>query len=242
MKIVKAEIFKQFPELIFGFSTKIGLNRGAPYYFNMSHTVGDNPEIVNENRIAFFKALGLMENEVALQRQIHSDNITYVDHGGIYPDSDGLITNKRNLGLAVSSADCAAVFIYDNEEKVICGIHSGWRGTEKRIIARAVEELKNSYNCNVNNMFVYIAPSISQKNYEVGGEVADKFNKEFLLYKNNKIYLDVSGANYNMLLQSGIPDKNIERSLLCSFEEEDLHSYRRDGIHSGRALGVIALK
>lgn len=242
MKIVKAEIFKQFPELIFGFSTKIGLNRGAPYYFNMSHTVGDNPEIVNENRIAFFKALGLMENEVALQRQIHSDNITYVDHGGIYPDSDGLITNKRNLGLAVSSADCAAVFIYDSEQKVICGIHSGWRGTEKRITARAVEELKNSYNCNVNNMFVYIAPSISQKNYEVGGEVADKFNKEFLLYKNNKIYLDVSGANYNMLLQSGIPDKNIERSLLCSFEEEDLHSYRRDGIHSGRALGVIALK
>ncbi|MEK6553401.1 MAG: laccase domain-containing protein, partial [Bacteroidota bacterium] len=44
------------------------------------------------------------------------------------------------------------------------------------------------------------------------------------------------------LLNFGIQESNIEISSLCSYEEKYLHSYRRDGKNSGRALGVIAMK
>jgi len=243
IELIKSELFNRFPEISFGFSTKIGLNRGAPFFFNVSLSVDDDPEAVIANRKALFDELGLSEEKVAIQKQVHGNNVTYVYSGGIYPDSDALVTDKSNLGLAISSADCTAIFIYEPIQKIICGIHSGWRGTEKRIVEHTLKKLTSEFNCSVKDMIVFIAPSISQINYEVGKEVAEKFPDEFLLYKDRKIYLDVAGVNYKMLLDAGVDSTNIEMSPLCSYEEKYLlHSYRRDGLHSGRALGIISMK
>ena len=45
------------------------------------------------------------------------------------------------------------------------------------------------------------------------------------------------------MLEEGIPEKNIELSGLCSYDENELlHSYRREGARSGRAYGVIAMR
>lgn len=243
LEIIRSEIFKQFPEIIFGFSTKIGLNRKAPFFFNLSLTVADDKEIVKENRRSFYHELGLKEENVAIQKQTHSTNITVVNKGGIYPDSDALITETPGIGLAISSADCTPVFIYDPVKKIVCGIHSGWKGTELQIVANTLLKLKEEFKCGPNDLFAYIGPSISCDNYEVGKEVADKFPEQFVKHKNNKIYLDVAGVNYKMLVDAGIPENQIEKSPLCSYQEKDLlHSYRRDGLHSGRALGIIAMK
>jgi YfiH family protein len=243
MEVLKSRIFSGFPEITFGFSTKIGLNRGAPYFFNMSLTGSDNKEIVIENRTAFFNYLGLKYDEVVLQRQIHSDIITYVKKGGEIGESDALITDKFDIGLAVSSADCTPVFIYDKKNKVIAGIHSGWKGTEKKIIQKTLTGLINEFNSSPENLFVYMGPSISQKNYEVGPEVVEGFNNKYFIPKGDKFLLDVPSANYDMLIEAGIPEKNIEKSDLCTYEMKDLlQSYRRDGLFSGRALGIIVMK
>jgi polyphenol oxidase len=243
MVVLKSRIFTHFPEITFGFSTKIGLERGGPFYFNMSLTGSDNKEIVHENRTAFFNYLGLNFENVVLQKQIHSDVITYISKGGAIGESDALITDKFNLGLAISSADCTPVFIYDKKNKIIAGIHSGWRGTVKKIIQKTITRLFNDFNSSPEDLFVYMGPSISQKNYEVGPEVTAGFNPGYFKPKGEKFLLDVPAANYDMLTEAGIPEKNIEKSLLCTYEMKDLlQSYRRDGIFSGRALGVIALK
>jgi len=61
--------------------------------------------------------------------------------------------------------------------------------------------------------------------------------------KYNKFYLDLAGINYKMLIDEGVKEKNIQVSGLCTYEYENLlHSYRRDGLKSGRALGLIAMK
>ena len=60
--------------------------------------------------------------------------------------------------------------------------------------------------------------------------------------KTNSILI-LSGTNYKMLIDEGVKEINIQVSRLCSYEYETiLHSYRRDGLNSGRALGVIAMK
>ena len=93
------------------------------------------------------------------------------------------------------------------------------------------------------NLIVYIGPSISQANYEVGTEVAEKFDSNFVFWKDEKVFLDVSGINYKLLLDFGIPKNQIQKSELCTYEFKDLlHSYRRDGSVSGRSIGVIAIK
>lgn len=101
----------------------------------------------------------------------------------------------------------------------------------------------DDFSCQAKNMFVYVGPSIHQKNYEVGEEVASLFDEKYLLRIDGKIYLDVLQANIDQLFANKIPQTQIEISSLCSFEEKDLlHSYRRDGKNSGRALGIIAMK
>lgn len=243
MEILRSNIFEKFSEIIFGFSTKNGLNRKEPFFFNLSFTVGDDENIVKENRIAFANQLGLDISQIAFQRQIHSDIITVVEKPGVIGESDAMITNKKNIGLAISTADCTPIFIYEKEKKIIAAIHSGWRGTEKKILSKTIHKMIGNFNCQSQNMFVYVGPSIHQKNYEVGEEVASLFDEKYLLRNNGKIYLDVLQANIDQLLENKIPQTLIEISPLCSFEEKDLlHSYRRDGKNSGRALGIIAMK
>jgi hypothetical protein len=92
-------------------------------------------------------------------------------------------------------------------------------------------------------MIVYIGPSISQANYEVGNEFAEKFDRTYLEPKGDKYLLDTGRINYQILLDFGIPKNQIQKSDLCTYEFSTLlHSYRRDGNTSGRSLGVIAIK
>jgi hypothetical protein len=243
VKIIRSDLFQKFPEIIFGFSTKIGLNRTAPFYFNLSFTVGDDPEIVKQNREAFYNSLGLTSSQIATQRQIHSDIITVVDKPGMIGESDAMITANRGIGLAISSADCTPIFIYDKARKIIAGVHSGWRGTENRILAKTLNILGEKFNSNPNDLFICIGPSISQKNYEIGREVAEKFDSKYVNEISGNLYLNVISANVDMALQYGISLSSIEISPLCSYDENEiLHSYRRDGKLSGRSLGVIILK
>lgn len=243
MLIIKPRIFEDYPEIVFGFNTKLGNEREAPYFFNVSYSVNDDDNSVTQNRELYFNALGLSSGSIAFQKQVHGNNVTYVDKAGNCGDSDAMITDKKGLGLAISTADCAAIFIYDKLNKIIAGVHSGWRGTEKKILLATLNKLKAEFNSRSENIVAYIAPSIGQKNYEVGAEVACLFDNKYLIPSGEKYLLDVAGANYDMLKEFGLQEENIEKSSLCSYElKELLHSYRRDGLKSGRALGIIALK
>jgi hypothetical protein len=243
MLILQPHIFSEFPEIIFGFSTKFGENEKPPYYFNLSLSVDDDRNKVSENREKFFTSLGLSSNKIAIQKQVHRDTIIIVNKPGSIGESDAMISDKTGLGLCISTADCTPVFIFDRRKKIIAAIHSGWRGTEKRITEKTIGKLRTEFNSIPEDLFAYLAPSISQVNYEVGSEVAELFDSKYLIQSGNKFLLDVSSANYDMLINEGIPPYQIQKSSLCSFEySEVFHSYRRDGKISGRALGLIAMK
>ncbi len=241
MLIIESKIFKRFAELKFGFSSKYGLERKSPYWFNMSFSVGDKKE-TEENRRAFLTELGVNPDSLAWQKQIHGDVIRIVESPGFQGESDALVTSRKGIALGVFSADCTAIFLYDKSNGVIAAVHSGWRGTEKKILPKTLNLLSEKFSSKPENSYAFIAPSISQKNYEVGGEVAMRFPEKYLIAKEDgKFLLDVAKVNYDFLIEFGMPPENIEQSPLCSFENEYLHSYRRDGAESGRALGVISI-
>lgn len=243
MVFIKSLLFSKYEEIIYGFSTKICIDREPPYYFNVSNSVGDDESIVRENRDLFFQELGLKPENIAIQKQVHGDKINYVIKGGFCGESDALITREKKLGLAISTADCTPIFIFDKKNKIIAAVHSGWRGTEKKILLKVLKDLQMEYDSSPQDLLVYIGPSICQKNYEVGKEVAEKFEKKYLLPKGDKFLLDVAGINFDILLEYKIPLENIQLSSFCTYEMKYLlHSYRRDGLHSGRAFGVIAMR
>lgn len=242
MLILKPHIFKKFPEISFGFSTKTGGKKNDLFNFNMSYSVGDKKENIDKNRTQFFKQLNLTSAAVAYQKQVHEDKISVVESDGNCGESDALISTK-NLGLAISTADCPTIFIYDPRKKVICGVHSGWRGTSKRILEKTVIKLTDQFNSNPADLYCYITPSISQVNYEVSEEVARQFSERDFYKEECKYFLDLAGANYRMLINCGVKGSQIQVSQLCTFEFSSVfHSYRRWGKESGRALAVIAMK
>ena len=242
MKIIQSNLFNSIPQITFGLSTKASQTDNDPFGFNLSFSIGDEEERVKRNRELFYNEIGLTSEQVAYQYQKHGNTIKIVDSVGFVGDSDALITKHKNLGLAVTTADCTAIFIYDKFNNVIAAVHSGWRGTVKNILGETLDLLAKEFNSKPVDLLVFIAPSISQKNYEVGKEVAEYFDPKYKKEHGTKFLLDVALANYDILIAHGIPKNQIERSTLCSFDSQILHSYRRDGNRSGRALGVIAMK
>ncbi|MGE5437799.1 MAG: laccase domain-containing protein, partial [Syntrophothermus sp.] len=76
-----------------------------------------------------------------------------------------------------------------------------------------------------------------------GKEFKEIFEPQFIKEINDKFYLNVSGINYKRILDFGIPKENVQYSTLCSYDMKNLlHSYRRDGLKSGRSFGIIAMK
>lgn len=243
MIIVKAGIFASHREVQFGFSTKFGLERPAPFHFNLSLSVGDQEKLVLENRNHFFKAVGVSYNDIAFQKQVHGDDVRVIEKPGFAGESDSLITTKKGIGLAVSTGDCVPVFLYDKKKSIIAAIHSGWRSTEKQITRKTLNILKTEFRSSPNDLIAYIGPSIQWQNYNVGSEVARLFDPRFVHRRNGTIFIDLIAANYSMLAEFGLPAGNIQTSHFCSYGMKNLlHSYRREGAASGRAYGVIALK
>ena len=74
-------------------------------------------------------------NKIATPIQKHTANVKFVKDSGIYNNFDGLTSSKKyNITIAIKVADCVPIYIYDKENESYGLIHSGWRGTNNKII------------------------------------------------------------------------------------------------------------
>ncbi|MFZ4618943.1 MAG: peptidoglycan editing factor PgeF [Bacteroidota bacterium] len=242
MEIVRSKLLSAYPEVLFGMSTNSGGVSPGTMGLNLSFHVEDTPENVKANRTLFFSALGISEQDVAFTRQQHTVDILKVSGPGNNETCDALCTNVKNVFLAISIADCTPVILYDPVLKVAAGIHAGWRGTAGRIVPRMVERLSAEYGTNAEDLIAFIGPSAGKCCYEVGWEVASQFDPgSYSLRADGKYLLDVKHANVLQLLDSGVPNSNIEVHSDCSIHDRLYHSYRRDGKQSGRMYAVIGI-
>jgi YfiH family protein len=246
INIIRPDIFKRYPELVFGFSTKDGGVSEHPYYMNLSYMVGDNETNVKRNRDIFFNALGLNSNEANFQTQVHSCEIRYVEKPGNSGECDSVFTNKKNVFLTVSVADCIPVFLYSPVRKVVAAIHAGWRGTADKITLKTVNMIKDKLKIVPDELVAFIGPGISIDSFEVSEAVAENFNDLVKIKSpkdSDKYFIDLKKDNYLQLKSAGLNQSNIEISDLCTYSEKDLlHSYRRDNGKTGRMYGVIGMR
>ena len=159
----------------------------------------------------------------------------------IVPDTDGTITNIKNVLLTTVHADCLAVFCYDPVKEAIGLSHAGWRGTCAGIAVEMIEKMQAEYDCDTNDLQVYIGPGISRCCFEAGMEVAAAFAEnwafahEFISrtpedLKNEKCHIDIKGINRRQLELAGVPAEQIKVSEHCTCCEPELFcSYRREG-------------
>ena len=212
------------------------------------------------------KSIGCDYKNIVKGIQKHTDNVKIIsekinknapDFGQKeYENTDGLITNKTNLVLSSTSSDCISLLFYDPVKNVIANVHSGWRGTLKKISIKTVEKMVKEFGCNPEDIICCICPSIRKCHFEVGEDVKEQFEKEFQDLgednlkeiieekdKEKKYNIDTVLINKIILERKGLKMENIVDSKICTMcNPKVLHSYRFEKENYGLNTALIELK
>jgi len=219
------------------FTTRAGgVSRGPYATLNLSPGVGDDPERVAENRRRILAAFG--HPPAFGLDQVHGSRVVVARGPGV-AEGDGAVTNVPGLLLRVSTADCYPLLLEDPDSGAVGAVHAGWRGVAAGIVENAVEAMKQAFGTEPARLRVAIGPGICGKCYQVGPEVVEAVGGFAFSdpLEPGRYRLDLAAAIEARLGAVGVEAIWCVRR--CTFEEENLFSYRRQGPRSGRMWGVI---
>ena len=228
------------------------------------HVITD--EQYNKNILSYkilCKKLDMDYKKIAKPLQNHTDEVKIVKkyinknepdfNCEEYLETDGLVTNQKNIILGTTNADCILLLFYDPVKNIIANTHSGWRGSLQRISVKTVQKMVNEFNCNPEDIICCICPSIRKCHFEVDKDVKDMFENEYKdldkeqlkeiieeKIPNQKWNIDTVLINKIILKKAGLKDENIIDSKICSVcNSNKIHSYRIEKQGYGLNLALI---
>ncbi len=179
-------------------------------------------------------------------RQVHGKRIiiaaskSYKDDDSIQ-QADAIITEDPDVPIAVRTADCVPIFLFDPKQKVIAIVHAGWRSTQKKIAQETLKRMKAKFKTNPKDVKAALGPALQSCCYEVTEEFLDYFPKE-IKRRDEKLYLDLGLANRHQLMALGVLPRNIFDCKTCTFCGKNYFSYRKDKEKAGRMLSFMMLR
>lgn len=211
---------------------------------SVDFTLHNGRKIFNQQQLDYLSSSLKVElPEPVRVRQVHGNNIIMAaeSEGGPPPEADGLLTRQVRLPLAIRTADCAPVFLYDARQDGIGLVHAGWRGAQKNILKSAVTLMRRQWHTDPTDIMALLGPAIRSCCYEVGGEFSGYFPQE-VSARGGRHYLDLPRVLFHQLTALGVPKENIRDCGVCTCCEERCFSYRREGAAAGRMISIMALK
>jgi len=282
LQILESPALARVDWLVHGFSMRPGgaSELKGSHVLNLGFTDWDSRERVLENRVRLLRAIGASKMRLVTLRQIHCDISHRVNESNAEaladepPQGDALYTREPGVLLAVQTADCIPILFADTKQRTIAAIHSGWRGTLRRIAAKTLGRMQMELQTRSQDVVAALGPGIGRCCYEVGSDVAREFHGQFpsarewfdgpfnaLASGENdpnwlpwltmrppghplpepKVKLDLVAANRAILIEAGVPARQISASRFCTACQKDLFfSYRRE--HStGRMMAAIGI-
>ena len=251
--MIKSKKLAKLKNLKHGFfNSSGGKSKGIYQSLNCGPGSKDLSINVKKNLEVVKKKISNSAKNIFLLNQIHSNKLVYIDYNYKLtkkPKADAVITNQKNLPIAVLTADCVPILIYDNKKRIVAAIHAGWKGVYKGITDKVIKFMVKK-GCSLKNITAVIGPSISVKNYEVKDDFMKKFikkDKKSLKYfkiENNKLYFDLSQYVYSQILQNKI--KNIDTIKLDTFDIKNKFFSARRALSLkqndyGRNISIIML-
>lgn len=250
-----------------------GVSEGNYASLNINEYCGDSKANTDANRLLLANELGIDVNHIIMPHQTHGVESRIIgEEFATLPDGvkkmllegvDAVMTNIPGMCIGVSTADCIPVLLYDEEHHAAAAIHAGWRGTQARIVHKAVQDMRMAYQTDPTKLKAVIGPGISLDNFEVGDEVYADFEQaafdmstiaEERIKRNpnaddpakafeRKWHINLPLANIQMLTHNGVDEANIINTGICTFDNADNYfSARRLGIESGRIYTGIIIR
>ena len=218
---------------------------------NVGGTVGDDPELVAENRLRLFQAAGRALDSLYDVWQVHGKRVVCSDAprppDQVHLKADAILTDRPGVTLFMRFADCVPILLYDRRQHVVGLVHAGWQGTLQRVAAAAVATMVARYGSRAEEIQAGIGPSIGPDHYEIGPDVASQVKQVFgaaagayLTPVNGSLHLDLWAANRAVLEASGV--KAIEVAGICTgCQPSDWYSHRAEHGQTGRFGALISL-
>lgn len=215
-----------------------GVSRAPWRTLNLADHVGDEPDHVARNRRQV--AVGLGVRDVAVVHANHSRTVHVVTAAGTAPLGDVLVTTTPGLALLVLSADCVAAALVAPDVPALAVVHAGWRGVALNAAGAAVEALVG-LGADPAAVMARVGPTICMGCYEVSEQVRDEVTAASPAAGGQTRVgtpaVDVTAGFVWQLRAAGV--QYIATDPRCTFQTEELYSYRRDG-RTGRQ-GVMAV-
>jgi len=235
------------------FSRKNGVSKG--YYESLNCGLGSNDkkENVLKNLDWVAKKINCRKEYLITLNQKHTNQVIHFDSGKSVKNKltgDAIVSEVKNIGIGILTADCAPIFFYDQKKKIIGCAHAGWKGALNGVIRNTVKKF-NELNSNNNDLIAVVGPCINKKNYEVKTDFFEKFisqdkNNEnfFKKLSSEKYVFDLRGFINKEIYDLNI--QNVENIEMDTFSQQEFfYSYRRSRLNReqdyGRCISVILM-
>jgi len=245
-RFFKFSLLAKFPEVIHGISTRA--------YGNMSLYRGERNKAI-KNREQFLSEMKIHLDELIVPEMVHGSKIMAVGEnergrGAEAPDTDikgadGLITDKKNIFLLVTAADCLPILAYDPVLQIVAAAHCGWRGIIGGIVDELINKFRN-FGSAEENLVIGIGPGICQKHFTVKKDVLEQFLDQYpqaVLRRNKDGYVDLKKVILLDLKKNGVQEQNIEVSRFCSACQNGIFgSHRLEKDRAPTSAAVIGMR
>jgi YfiH family protein len=134
------------------------------------------------------------------------------------------------------------ILLVDPQGRRVAAVHSGWRGTDARIVARAVESLV-ARGSRPERLLAAVGPCIQRCCYVVSEELGERFTRGFgpeVVARGGEVKLDLSRAVRDTLLGAGLKAAHVDVLPDCTAcDGSRFFSHRRDAGLTGRHLNFV---
>jgi len=251
--IVSKKLSKQ-KMISHGFFNRIGGRSNGIYKsLNCGPESNDKKNKVKENLKSVKNKIDKKSKNIFLLHQVHGNKFIFIDGNFKFNKkkikADAVITDQKKIPIAILTADCVPILLFENKKNMIAAIHAGWKGAFKGIIKNVVNFMIKK-GCKRNNIIAAIGPCITKNSYNVKEEFKkmfikkDKKNKIFFSLKKNIIYFDLPNyVKYQLRLNK---ITNIEMKNIDTFTKKNNFFSARQALKSnhddyGRNISIIMI-
>ncbi len=235
-----------------GFFTRLaGFSNNNFTSLNCSLSSGDKKNIVKKNIIKAKKLIDPKNKKLKMISQIHSKKVILINKTNFDNNfaADGMITQDHNINIAVLTADCCPIFLFDEDSSFISCLHSGWKGCYLNIVENALKKIKK-IQPNTKKINAMIGPCLNKSNFEVSTDLKEKFLKKNLSYK--KFFIKKNDKDKHLFNMRGMIKFQLKENNILRIEDVDIDTYsnkdlfyshrrstHKNNLPTGRMINII---
>ena len=191
--------------------------------------------------------LHISTNKIYFMEQTHSNNVVIIDDvldnsyvNNHIPDCDAIITSQPEIFLCTRTADCFPILVYDEVKNIVSAVHSGRDSTKLKIIKHVINAFKERFDSKNEDIKILIGAGISPENYLVSEDMAKDYYNDYSDLSDYSCNLNLQKHIIDTALENGVPAENITASNICTYDDNDYFSFRKDNT-TKRQISIIGM-